>query len=241
MVVVVTGSAWLLGPERDQDHGQPGPGVSDRLGHGQQDADAGGVVLGSRGLRHRVQVGTHREPGLPWPHVSAGRDQVDRASGRHRHAPGHPRGSVERLPADLPAEGGEPSLDPGSSPVEGRRRPRSRPHVTGEVPDRRHRGRRTDCVDVGPGRASRGLGARAPGFRGLGRRGRVGAGALRSGRPVALGVGRARHQADQRGQGRRDGRESGHAPSQLPGTRPGSILGSRPREQCSPAPRVDAA
>ncbi len=71
VVVGVASVPGLLGAERHEDDGEPGPVARDRLCRGEHDSDARRVVLGSWCRRHGVEVGAdqvrllRREAGRP--------------------------------------------------------------------------------------------------------------------------------------------------------------------------------
>ena len=179
VVVVVRRAARLLGAERDEHDREPGAPPGDRLGDGEQRADARRVVLGARARSAPCRGARRpRATARPATDVAPGRDDVDRVAGLDRQSlgrpchgePGRARGSDCR--AHLPAQLGEPALDPVRRLEVRRRGARARA-------DRRPRGGGPRPSRWRPGRR-RGRRARAPGRVGccrvvggsVGRRGR---------------------------------------------------------------------
>ena len=173
-MVGVGGSPRLLRPEGDEHHRQPGPSLRGGLRGGQQDADAGGVVLGARGLRDGVEVRADHE--VRSAQVGAGQpgDHVDRRARLHRDppraAPGHRHALSVHPVAQVAQASGDPARRLGVRRAGGV--PRTDP--SRQVLDGRHRGAHPEVGRPHPARRGRGgrRGRRRCGRRGAGRGGR---------------------------------------------------------------------
>ncbi len=110
-----------------------------RLGGREHHADSGCVVLGPRRLRHGVEVCPHHQVRLlaresGWPG-----DHVDRAPGRHGHAPRRAGGYVDGLPLHRVAEPVESLGHPPACPLESRARGLASTDGARQVSDGAHR------------------------------------------------------------------------------------------------------
>ena len=151
VVLVVARPARLLGAERHQHDRQPGPVPLERLGQGEHDPDARGVVLGARALRDGVEVGADQQPRLTGHHVALRRDHVDRRAGLERHALVGPRPGWGSAAARRSSRTPRAALHPVGRPPERRRVTGPRADLVGQELHGLHRGRDADVVGGEPG------------------------------------------------------------------------------------------